>query len=227
MKKSLFFVLSFFIFVLNINAFEVKFSECVDGDTAKFKYNGEVITARFLAIDTPETKHPTNGEEPMGKEASKYTCEKLKNASKIVLEYDDDSDKLDKYERHLVWVFIDGELLQKELVRNGYAAVAYLYGDYKYTDILETEEQKAEDEKLGIWNINNTGNEKAEEKKDKVEKNETKSADDSTNNINLKQDIIFLGIIILLCIINRNAKSKVVKKATKKVKNDLKKIRNK
>ena len=71
MKKIVFIILCLFI---NINVFaeeiEVKLSKCVDGDTAKFIYNDEVITARFLAIDTPESVHPTIGEEPYGKEAS-------------------------------------------------------------------------------------------------------------------------------------------------------------
>lgn len=38
---------------------EVKLSKCVDGDTARFILNKEEIKARFLAIDTPESVHPT------------------------------------------------------------------------------------------------------------------------------------------------------------------------
>lgn len=52
---------------------EVKYSESVDGDTAKFKLDEEIITVRFLGIDTPETVHPSLGEQPYGKEASNYT----------------------------------------------------------------------------------------------------------------------------------------------------------
>ena len=40
----------------------------------------------------------------------------MKNAKKISIEYDPDSDKTDKYERHLVWVYVDDSLLQKELI---------------------------------------------------------------------------------------------------------------
>lgn len=155
MKKfSFVFLVSFFLFLPFCSAKEkemVTLSKCVDGDTAKFELDGEVITARFLAIDTPETKHPKKGEEPFGKEASNFTCESLKQAQKIELEYDPGSDKTDKYKRHLVWVFVDGELLQDNIIKKGYAEVAYLYGDYKYTSLLQDHEAIAKKEKLGIW----------------------------------------------------------------------------
>ena len=205
MKKILFSFIIGFIFIFNISAKEmsVKFSECVDGDTAKFKYKDEIITARFLAIDTPETKHPTKGEEPFGKEASGYTCNKLKNAEKIKLEFDEDSDEKDKYDRYLVWVFVDDELLQKKLVRKGLASVAYLYGDYKYTDELEETEQLAEDEKLGIWSI--------------TDKYTTKK------EIDYKQVIILIGIILMLCLFSTKARKTVTKEIKKEAKKELKK----
>ena len=124
--------LGVFLFINNVNAKEIKvnFKTCIDGDTAIFLYNDEKIKARFLAIDTPETEYSSKGEQPLSKEASEYTCNKLKNAKKIILEYDDNSDKTDKYDRHLVWVWIDNKLLQKDLVSKGYAKVTYLYNDY-------------------------------------------------------------------------------------------------
>lgn len=87
MKKI---VLIFFIFLWMVPVYanerkEVKFLSCVDGDTAKFILDEDEIKARFLAIDTPETVHPTKKEEPYGKEASNYTCDKLTNAKKLLL----------------------------------------------------------------------------------------------------------------------------------------------
>lgn len=126
----------------------VTLSKCVDGDTTHFNLNGEDITVRYLAINTPES---TTKKEFYGKEASNYVCNKLKNASKIELEYDSESDKLDKYDRVLAWVIVDGEVLQKDLVKNGYAEVKYIYGDYKYLDDLEKLEKEAKSKKLGMW----------------------------------------------------------------------------
>ena len=131
---------------------EVQLEKCTDGDTAHFMIAGEDVTVRFLAIDTPETKHPAKGEEPFGREASEYTCSALQKATVIELEYDEGSDREEKYGRQLAWVFIDGDLLQEHLVELGYAKVAYLYGDYKYTDQLLEAEKRAKASHLGIWN---------------------------------------------------------------------------
>ena len=116
----------------------VELAKCTDGDTAHFIIDGKDTTVRFLAIDTPETKKPNTPVQPFGKEASKYTCDAL--------------DKTDKYGRYLAWIFVDDQLLQEKLVQKGYAKVAYLYGDYKYTDTLQQAERKAKTDKIGLWN---------------------------------------------------------------------------
>jgi len=151
MKKIVFILITFFLFIDNTCAMNATLNKCVDGDTAWFNANGEIIKTRFLAIDTPES---TNEIEEYGKDASEYTCNILTNAKEIVLEYDENSDKLDKYDRHLVWVFVDDKLLQTLLIENGLAKVAYLYGDYKYTDILKKEELIDKTNKIGIWSEN-------------------------------------------------------------------------
>lgn len=158
---------------------EVKLSTVVDGDTAKFKLEDEIITVRFLAVDTPETKHPDKGVEPYGPEASAFTKEKLMNAKKIVLEYDGNSTKMDKYNRHLAWIWIDNQLLQELLIDNGLARVEYIYGDYKYVEKLREKEKIAKENKVGLWKdeqkdtfieqISDTNNETQEHiKKDEI-----------------------------------------------------------
>lgn len=153
MKKIVIVFLSFIFLLTSVYAErkEVTFESCVDGDTIKVLIDGKKTTVRFLAIDTPETKHPKKGVEPYGKEASDYTCNRIKTAKKLEIEYDDGSSKTDKYARALGWIFTDDSLLQKELIQKGYAKVAYLYGDYKYTEELQKEEEKAKKSKLGIW----------------------------------------------------------------------------
>ena len=229
--KKIFILIVFFISLNTICANEIKveFYECVDGDTAKFMYNKEKITARFLAIDTPETVHPTKEEEVYGKEASEYTCNSLKNANEIILEFDADSDEKDKYGRYLVWVFTDEKLLQEKLVSKGLASVAYLYGDYKYTEILEKAEQLAEDKKLGIWNINsnddqnlNIKDNKKEEKKNNKEKKDKDLI--VTELINqYKEYIILIGALIIVSIFNLKQKNKIKNKLKNKIKKDIKK----
>ena len=153
MKLIITFLIAFFTFTINVcadtNKLEVKLHKCVDGDTAWFIAENKKIKTRFLAIDTPEA---TNKIEPFGKEASNYTCNLLSNANKIEIEYDNNSDKYDKYDRHLVWVFVDDKLLQLELIKEGLGKVEYLYGDYKYTTLLQNAEDEAKYNNIGLWN---------------------------------------------------------------------------
>ena len=159
MKFIIAFLITFFMLSINVSAsntkIEVSLKKCVDGDTAWFTVNGKSIKTRFLAIDTPES---TTKIEPYGKEVSEYTCDLLSSANKIEIEYDSNSDKKDKYDRHLVWIFVDDKLLQLDLIKNGFAKVAYLYGDYKYTILLQNAESKAKKNNIGIWNDNNDTN---------------------------------------------------------------------
>lgn len=184
MKKVVMIFLFFCLFITNVYAerVSVKFEACVDGDTIKVMLDDKKTTVRFLAIDTPETVHPTKGEQPFGKEASNYTCDKVKNAKKLEIEYDEGSTKTDKYNRALGWVFVDDTLLQKDLVSLGYAKVAYLYGDYKYTEDLKKEESIAKSKKLGVWSLEEeTTTKKTEKTTKKV--TESKTEDSIINDL--------------------------------------------
>lgn len=155
MKKVVWILVLFLVGIKLVDAEtaleKVTFVRCVDGDTAVFKLNGEEVKYRFLAIDTPETVHPTKDVEAFGKNASEYTCNKLTNAKEIIVEYET-SNKTDKYGRSLGWIWIDGSLLQKELISVGYAEVAYIYGTYRYTESLCLIQSSAKNNKLGMWN---------------------------------------------------------------------------
>lgn len=133
----------------------VKLEKCIDGDTIKIKDNkGDIKTVRFLSIDTPELSHTNDEVKKYAKEASKYTCDLLEKASKIKLEFDRNSDREDKYGRLLAYVYADDTMLQKQLLKNGYAKVAYLYDDYKYNDELKKIEKNAKEQEKGIWQSN-------------------------------------------------------------------------
>ena len=97
---------------------EVTVTSFVDGDTTRFRdLGGNLITLRYLGVDTPES---TAAFEPWGKAASKYTEECLTNAKKIVLEADAPGQK-DSNERFLGWVWYQDQadewhLLQLEQI---------------------------------------------------------------------------------------------------------------
>jgi len=188
-------VCPFSSFALGIQESEiVTLEKCVDGDTARFKnQNGNILKVRFLAVDTPETVHPTKKVETFGKEASNYTCESLTNAKEIRLEYDNDSDKEDKYGRRLAWIFVDDILLQEKLIELGYAKVAYLYGDYEYTARLQEVEEKAKVNKIGVWSIEDTKEEKkstSKEKKEITKKTTSSKKEKKKSNKNWFQQLV-------------------------------------
>ena len=193
MKKKVVFLLIIFLFpgvVFASGREEVTLSKCVDGDTAKFIINNKEETVRFLAVDTPETKHSTKGEEPYGKEASDYTCNRLKEVNKIELEYDDNSTKTDKYNRYLAWVFVDDNLLQAELVKNGLAEVAYLYGDYKYTDLLKDYEQTAIATKVGMHSDTDTSSYTKDKEASSKKKNKKQEKSTENDKKKIKNSIL-------------------------------------
>ena len=217
MKNKVVIIISIFFLAINqvYAKEEVKFSKCVDGDTIKVLLDNKEYTVRMLAVDTPESVHPTKGVEYYGKEASDYTCEKITNAKKIELEYDDNSEKMDKYDRLLAWVFVDDTLLQSLLVENGYAKVAYLYDDYKYTDKLEKIQELASAKNIGIWDTEAANNYDGE-----VMDTSTDSTTDTTNKDYSTKDIIIIVILLLIIVFvgNKSIKNKAEKKLKKYLK---------
>lgn len=233
MKKYLLLII-LFLPLMVVNAEEkqeVTLVKCVDGDTATFSLNGEDVKFRFLAIDTPETVHPTKGEEEGGKAASEYTCEALTNASKIEILYDEKSSKTDKYGRGLAWIYVDDVLLQEDLVAQGYAEVAYIYGNYSLVPYLCEVQSKAKEAKLGIWSTDreegycatktNSTTTTIASSSDETTTTTTTTTTESDDVIATLEDMIdsttSIPILIVLCVILLIAKSaKGQKKKSKK-----------
>lgn len=224
MKKKL--VIITCLFLLNINLVYAKdtvmFSSCVDGDTIKVTLEGEVRTVRLLAVDTPESVHPTKGVEYYGKEASEYTCNLVTNAKKIELEYDDNSAKEDKYNRLLAWVFVDDELLQELLVENGYAKVAYLYGDYKYTTKLESIQELASAKNIGIWNeeekekYNSTATSEDNSTTTATTTSEDTDTDTETTQFSTQEIIIIVALLLVIALAGKKTTKNKAKRKLKK-----------
>lgn len=97
----------------------VTLSTISDGDTAAFTPG---FTAndrmRFLGIDTPET-YPI--EDPWGPEAKAFTTQMLTSASTIYLQSDPILGTRETYGRTLGYVWVDGVMLNYELIKNGYS----------------------------------------------------------------------------------------------------------
>lgn len=126
---------------------EVDLVSCVDGDTAIFTEGNGTFSVRFLGINTPESTYKF---EPWGKPASDFTCDKLENATAIVLEFDAATTRTDGNERYLAWVWYDGRLLNLELVEESYTGSKGV-GGLKYESEFYAAEFATQDFDLRIW----------------------------------------------------------------------------
>ncbi|OJG97596.1 thermonuclease [Enterococcus termitis] len=133
----------------------VEVSRFIDGDTTEFIINDTSVVTRYLLIDTPETVKRGLDVQPFGKEASNRTKELLEQANIIELMIDkgNPTDMTDS-KRLLSYVFVDGELLQDILVKEGLARVAvYDSNNVRFLSTLEKSAEIAKNNKVGIWSI--------------------------------------------------------------------------
>ncbi|MGV2927099.1 thermonuclease family protein [Macrococcus capreoli] len=131
--------------------YTVKYVSVVDGDTAVVKLNNKAIKIRLLLIDTPESKDPRKPVQPYAIEAARY-LENYMRYGKLQIQYDNGG-KLDKYGRHLVYLYSNGKLVNNEMVRYGYARVGYIYSQRYYLNVLKKSENNAKQKRLKIWSI--------------------------------------------------------------------------
>lgn len=122
---------------------EADLAGCVDGDTSHFFVGNARISLRYLAVDTPES---TFEFEPWGKAASDFVCDILTQADTIVLEARNPGDQ-DANGRYLGYVWVDGELLQLKIIREGFSR---LFGTSNYSEQLFLAQRQAQAEGLRI-----------------------------------------------------------------------------
>lgn len=121
----------------------------VDGDTIVVDFNGENEKVRLIGIDTPESVHSNASKNTNeGKIASNYTKTMLEN-KKVGLEFD--VQERDKYGRLLAYVYIDGEMYNKILLKEGMAKMATYPPNVKYVEDFEEIQKEARENKKGFW----------------------------------------------------------------------------
>lgn len=124
----------------------------VDGDTFEAMINGKKEKVRLILVDTPETVKPGVPVQPFGKEASDFS-KNLLTGKTVELEFD--AQQRDKYGRLLAYVYVDGKSVQEQLLEKGLARVAVFPPNVKYVDKYRAIQSKAQQQKIGIWSIEN------------------------------------------------------------------------
>ena len=114
-------------------------SKVIDGDTIQLE-NG--LKVRLLGINTPE-KNMIYYEE-----AKEFLKKKIENRT-IEIETNPEN-KIDKYDRVLAYVFLDGKFINKEILENGLGNLYYYEKDKHYSE-LKNAKNYAQTNNLGIW----------------------------------------------------------------------------
>lgn len=112
------------------------------------------VTVRYLLIDTPESVHPNKKAQPFAKEASNRNS-KLINSGNVTMQFGK-GNKVDKYGRLLGYIYVGDVMVQKALLEEGYARIAYVEAENEKTNQfnkLQKAENKAKVQKLKVWSI--------------------------------------------------------------------------
>ncbi len=113
----------------------------LDGDSIRVRRGSKVIEVRLYGIDCPEWK------QAYGNRARKYTKARLEHQAVSVEPMD-----VDRYARVVALVSTSGRLVNRELVRDGFA---WMYPKYCRREPLCSElgrlESEARSRRLGLW----------------------------------------------------------------------------
>lgn len=117
----------------------VKVVRVLDGDTIEIE-GGERV--RYLGVNAPESG------QPFSTEATREN-ERLVAGRTVNLEFDVQTQ--DRYGRLLAHIWVGDTLINKEIVKNGYAVSETIPPNAKYQDLMLAAQQEARDACRGLW----------------------------------------------------------------------------
>jgi endonuclease YncB( thermonuclease family)/beta-lactam-binding protein with PASTA domain len=144
---------------------KVTFISNNDGDTAQFNSLDPEIPhftdsnrVRFIGIDTPETFGTPDAPQPYALAAKDFVDNMLSNGTDIYIMHDPVSGNQDTYARALGLIWVDGVLLNVEVVRAGFSTATYfdsqqrlVFNGVSLNRLFERAEQEARAARRGIW----------------------------------------------------------------------------
>ena len=120
----------------------VRVARIIDGDTIVISTGQHV---RYIGIDTPEM---TPAPEPFAKAATEANRQLVEGKA---VRLEKDVSETDRYGRLLRYVWVDGTMVNQELVRRGLAQAKAYPPDTRYQLLLEATEAEARLAGRGIW----------------------------------------------------------------------------
>jgi micrococcal nuclease len=120
----------------------------VDGDTIQVRLADGLEKVRYIGVNTPETHHPSRGEEPGG-QAAHAVNRRLVEGKRVRLELD--VQLRDRHGRLLAYVWVAGTMINAELVRLGFAQVMTVPPNVRYQALFVQLQREARDAGRGLW----------------------------------------------------------------------------
>lgn len=115
----------------------------VDGDTIACAGVGRV---RLIGMDSPES-----GQGPFAARADSALAALLPPGSDALLE--GDVEPRDRYGRVLAYVWFNGVMINREMVRRGWAVLLTYPPNVQYVDALAAAQSRARAERRGLWAV--------------------------------------------------------------------------
>lgn len=120
----------------------------VDGDTIHVRLAGRVEKVRYIGVNTPELRHPTEGQQPGSREARDVN-RRLVEGRQVRLELD--VGERDRYGRLLAYVWVGQTMVNAELVGQGYAQVMTVPPNVRYQQLFLRLQREAREASRGLW----------------------------------------------------------------------------
>jgi micrococcal nuclease len=114
-------------------------AQVVDGDTVELTDGRRV---RYIGINTPER------DQPYYQEATEANRQ-LVDGKDVQLEFDQET--FDKYGRTLAYIWVDGQMVNLTMLRDGFANAFTVPPNVKYEEQFRQAEREAREAERGLW----------------------------------------------------------------------------
>lgn len=136
------------IAVVNDDDVQATVVRVIDGDTFTAQVDDEEKRIRLLNVDTPELSRDGQQAECLAQEATDYLASVLTPGTSVDLHYDDE--KTDRYDRDLAGVFIDGQLINADIARNGFGVAVVVGKNERFYPEVQQAQQEASAHRIGV-----------------------------------------------------------------------------
>jgi micrococcal nuclease len=120
----------------------------IDSITIDVEIDGQVFRVRYLGVQVSDT--PVLGADgaSISERALQFNRFHLQSG---LVELERDIMDTDTSDRLLRYVYVNGEMVNKALLTNGYATVASFPPDFKHKTSFTVEEERAKRDRRGVW----------------------------------------------------------------------------